>query len=155
LKTGNVFKYENRLAKSVSAKGGMTAAEALKSANAAVELVREPTLTAIDENLQEIYGLTAALKGISEFHEDALRKMYGCSNRVVAMAGVFGLAELGQAAYSLCELISRFQTHERFQWQLVQVHIDGLRLLRAPAGHSPEHREQVLTGLRQLATSVV
>jgi hypothetical protein len=70
------------------------------------------------------------------------------------MGGVFGLGELGKAAYSLCELVSRFQTLERFQWQMVKVHIDGLRLLRNPGDHAAAIRDEVLAGLRQVATSV-
>ena len=151
--TGNVFKYENRLAKSMVTKGGMTAAEAMKSAQAAVEEVREPTIAEIDASLAEIYALGEQLKAGTD--EEALKRMYVCSNRVVAMGGVFGLGELGKAAYSLCELVSRFQTLDRFQWSMIRVHMDGLRLLRTPDDHAPEHREQVLAGLRQVATSVV
>ncbi|MDB5448145.1 MAG: cheE protein [Phenylobacterium sp.] len=153
MKPGNVFKYENRLAKSMVTRGGMTAAEAMKAAQAAVEEVREPTLAEIDANLAEIYGLCDQLKDGTD--EAALKRMYVCANRVVAMGGVFGLGELGKAAYSLCELVSRFQTLDRFQWSMIRVHMDGLRLLRTPDEHVPEHREQVLAGLRQVATSVV
>lgn len=153
MKPGNVFKYENRLAKSMVTRGGMTAAEAMKAAQAAVEEVREPTIAEIDANLAEIYGLCDQLKDGTD--EAALKRMYVCANRVVAMGGVFGLGELGKAAYSLCELVSRFQTLDRFQWSMIRVHMDGLRLLRTPDEHVPEHREQVLAGLRQVATSVV
>ena len=147
-----IFKYENRLAKTVVARGGMSKAEAMQSAQAAVEQVREPTIVAIDENLREIYALGDQLKGGSD--EEALQRMYVCANRVVAMGGVFGLGELGQAAYSLCELVSRFQTLERFQWQMIRVHLDGLRLLRNPGDHAAAIRQEVLAGLRQVATSV-
>jgi hypothetical protein len=153
VKPANTFKYENRLAKAMVARGGMSASEALRSAQEAVEQVREPTLAAIDANLQEIYALSDQLKGGVD--EDALHRMYVCSNQVVAMGGVFGLVELGQAAYSLCELISRFQTLDRFQQPMIQVHVDGLKLLRSPGDHVAEHRAQVLEGLRQVATSVV
>jgi len=152
LKPANTFKYENRLAKVVSGKGGMSAAEAIRGATAAVELVRDPTIAQIDANLQEIYTLADQLKAGPD--EAALQRMYICSNQVVATAGVFDLADLGQAAYSLCELVSRFQTLDRFQWQLIQVHTDGLRLLRTPGEHDPEHRAAVLEGLRRVATSV-
>ena len=57
MKPGNTFKYENRLAKSVVAKGGMSAKEALSAAQAAVDQMRDPTIAEIDANLQEIYGL--------------------------------------------------------------------------------------------------
>ena len=152
MKPGNVFKYENRLAKSVVTRGGMTAAEALSAAQKAVNEVREPTIAEIDANLQEIYGLGDQLKAGAD--EEALQRMYVCANRVVAMGGVFGLGELGQAAYSLCELVSRFQTLDRFNWQMIQVHLDGLRLLRTPGEHAAAIREEVLAGLRQVATSV-
>lgn len=149
--TATTFKYANRLAKTL--KGGMTAAEAIRGATAAVELVREPTLASIDANLQEIYALADEMKEGS--NEEGLQRMYVCSNRIVATAGVFGLGDLGQAAYSLCELVSRFQTLDRYAPRLIQVHIDGLKLLRAPDGHEAGHRAAVLEGLRQLATSVV
>jgi hypothetical protein len=154
VKTGNTFKYENRLAKSVVTRGGMSASEALSAAQNAVEQIRDPTIAEIDANLKEIYGLGEQLKASNAFDEAALQQMYVCANRVVAMGGVFGLAELGQAAYSLCELVSRFQTLERFSWQMVQVHIDGLKLLRSPGSHPAAIREEVLNGLRRVATSV-
>lgn len=154
MKPGNVFKYENRLAKSVVTKGGMTATEALSAAQQAVNEMREPTIAEIDANLKEIYALAEAMKVTNAYDEEALGRMYICANRVVAMGGVFGLGELGQAAYSLCELVSRFQTLERFQWSMVQVHVDGLRLLRNPGDHAAAIREEVLNGLRKVATSV-
>lgn len=152
MKPGNTFKYENRLAKVVSTKGGMSAAEAIRGATQAVEQVREPTLANIDANLQEIYSHAETLREGPD--EEALHRMYVCSNQVVATAGVFGLGDLGQAAYSLCELISRFQTLDRFNYRLIQVHIDGMRLLRAPEDHDREHCAAVLDGLKQLATSI-
>ena len=153
--SAKTFKIENRLAKSVVTKGGMRAKEALSAAQAAVDEMRDPTIAEIDASLQEIYALGERLKGATAFDEEALQRMYVRANRVVAMGGVFGLGELGQAAYSLCELVSRFQTLERFSWQMVQVHLDGLRLLRTPGDHAAAIREQVLAGLRQVATSVV
>jgi hypothetical protein len=155
VKPANTFKYENRLAKSIVTKGGMSASEALNAAQAAVNEMREPTIAEIDANLKEIYGLADQMKAGGVFDEERLQKMYVCANRVVAMGGVFGLGELGQAAYSLCELVSRFQTLERFQSSMIQVHADGLRLLRNPGDHAAAIREEVLNGLRQVATSVV
>ncbi len=155
MNSAKTFKIENRLAKSVVTKGGMSATEALSAAQAAVDEMRDPTIAAIDANLQEIYGLGERLKTANAFDDEALQRMYICANRVVALGGVFGLAELGQAAYSLCELVSRFQTLERFSWQMIQVHVDGLRLLRNPGDHPAAIREEVLAGLRQVATSVV
>lgn len=153
MKPANTFSYENRLAETVSLPGGLSAAEAIKGAQAAVELVREPSIAEIDANLREIYALGRQLEAGPE--EEALQRLYVCANRVLGAGGVFGLAELGQAAWSLCELISRFQTLDRFQWPMVQVHLDGLRLLRTPGSHPASHRAAVLDGLRKVAASVV
>ena len=150
-KAANVFKYENRLAKTVVRKGGLTAEEAIASAEARVEEVRQPTLEDIDRGLDEIAVLR---DGLGEGEPGALQQMYVEANRIVAVGGVFGLGELGEAAYSLCELIHRFQSAGRFSWPMVEVHLDGLKLLRHPDGHAEAHRAQVLSGLRQVAASV-
>ena len=65
-----------------------------------------------------------------------------------------GELELGDAAYCLCELVSRFQAGGKFNLELIQVSIEGLRLLREPSRHSAEHREAVLVGLNQVVASV-
>ena len=151
MKPANIFKYENRLAKTVVKKGGLSADEAIAAAEERVEQVRQPTLDDIDRGRAEISALAG---GLGDGEPRALEGMYRQANQVVAVAGVFGLGELGEAAYSLCELISRFQTSGRFSRPMVDVHLDGLKLLRQPQDHSEAHRAQVLSGLRQVAASV-
>jgi hypothetical protein len=152
LKQPNIFKYENRLAKTVGGSGGMTAQQAIPAAQARVEQVREPTLVEIDTDIREIFALGALLKEGCD--RAALQQIYACANRIVATAGVFGLGELGQAAYCLCELVSRFQSTGRFSAVMIDVHADGLRLLRHPTDHPRAHREAVLAGLREVAASI-
>jgi hypothetical protein len=81
--------------------------------------------------------------------------MYRAANQIVGTAGLFDLGEMGEAAYSLCELVSRFQATGKFNLKLIELNIDGLRLLRVPESHSATHREAVLVGLNQVAASVV
>jgi hypothetical protein len=150
---GRVFSYENRLASTLVQRGGMSAVEAVRSAEATVEDLREPSLAQIDASLQEIYGLGEQMA--AGVDEAGLARMYDCANRVLAMGGVFGLGDLGKAAYSLCELVSRFQRLERFNAAMIRVHLDGLKLLRHPDAHPAKAREQVLAGLHQVAASVV
>jgi hypothetical protein len=146
-----IFEYENRLAKTVVRKGGLSADEAISAAAARVEEVRQPTLEDIDRALAEILGLGQQLHAVDA---EALKRMYGEANRIVAVGGVFGLGELGEAAYSLCELISRFEATGRFSRPMIDVHLNGLQLLRQPQDHADTHRAQVLDGLRQVVTSV-
>ncbi|HEY8618132.1 hypothetical protein [Phenylobacterium sp.] len=151
MKPPNIFKYENRLAKTVVKKGGLSAGEAIAAADERVEQVRQPTLDDIDRALGELAALGSELKGPDAV---TLETMYRDANRIVAVAGVFGLGELGDAAYSLCELISRFQAGGRFSRPMVDVHLDGLKLLRQPQDHAEDRRAEVLRGLRQVAASV-
>ncbi|WP_374469879.1 hypothetical protein [Phenylobacterium sp.] len=151
MKPANIFKYENRLAKTVVKKGGLSAEQAIAAAEERVEEVRQPTLDDIDRAMAEILALG---EGLREPEPRALQRMYVEANRIVAVAGVFGLGQLGEAAYSLCELISRFQAGGRYSRPMIEVHLDGLKLLRQPESHAEAHRAQVLTGLRQVAASV-
>lgn len=152
MKPPKIFKYQNRLAQAVGTRSGLTAEQAIPAAQAQVERVREPTLAQIDAALQEIYALAGALKAAPD--GGPLRRMYEAANLIVATAGVFDLAELGQAAWSLCELCARFEATSRFSAGMIAVHTDGLRLLRSPNDHSRAHRDAVLAGLRQVAASI-
>jgi hypothetical protein len=147
------FKYKNRLAGTVASKGGMTVGEATEAAQAQIEIVREPTIAHIDAALATILAMRDELKAGSD--PGALSQMYGAANRIVATAGFFELEELGQAAYCLCELVSRFQAGGTFNMELTQVIIEGLRLLREPDRHSAAHREAVLVGLNQVVGRVL
>ncbi|MCR5877638.1 chemotaxis protein CheE [Phenylobacterium sp. J367] len=150
-KAAKFFKYENPLAKTVVTKGGLSAEDAIAAAEARVEEVRQPTLEDLDRGLAEIAALRERL---GDGDAAALQSMYQEANRIVAVGGVFGLGQLGEAAYSLCELISRFQAGGRFSRAMVDVHLDGLKLLRTPDEHDETHRDQVLSGLRQVTASV-
>jgi hypothetical protein len=148
----NIFKYENRLKKAHVARGGMSRADATHAAEAKIEAVRAPTIAHIDAALATIMLMREDLQGGPD--PGVLSRMYDAANRIVATAGLFDLGELGEAAYCLCELVSRFQAGAKFSVELVQVCIEGLRLLRDPGRHSAQHREAVLVGLNQVVASV-
>jgi hypothetical protein len=150
--SAKVFKIHNRLAKAVSG-GGLTAQQAIPAAQAQVEKVRQPTLDEIDAALRRIYALTED-RGAA-MPTAALEEVYEAANHIIAVAGLFDLAELGQAAWSLCELTSRCVSSGRFNRCMVDVHIDGLRLLRHPSEHNEAQRTAVLLGLRQVAASMI
>src|SRR5258706_16485812 len=108
----------------------MTGGEAARAVVAQMDHVREPTIAHIDSALATIAQMRDAMKAGPELH--ALEAMYAAANRIVATAGLFGLGELGEAAYSLCELVSRFQCIGRVNLKLIDVHTDGPRLLPQP-----------------------
>ena len=152
MKAPKTFKYENRLAKTVASHGGMTVGEATRAAQQQLERVRKPTIAHIDVELATIAQMRDLMKSGAD--ADALAKIYGAANRIVATAGLFGLEELGEAAYCLCELVSRFQSSGKFNLMLIEVNTQGLRLLRDPGNHSAADRQAALKGLKQVAASV-
>ncbi|MGZ5984612.1 MAG: hypothetical protein ACXWK7_06720, partial [Caulobacteraceae bacterium] len=72
------------------------------------------------------------------------------SGEVLDIAGLFGLPELGQAAFSLCELLDRLKSRKVWNWPAVQVHLQGLLVLADPDKIPPDGRQTVVDGLRQV-----
>ena len=141
------IKVENRLAKLVQAPGGVTLAEALKRADQNIETVRDDYLAVLDELIGRIERLSAG----STPQPKVVDELYTCSNEVLAMAGVFGLGELGEAAYSFCELLDRLRRTGAWSPQSVVVHINTMKLLRHPErASSLGGCRAVLDGLREV-----
>lgn len=137
--------WENRLAEVMRDPGGIRVAEAMDRAAQNLELAKSACLAAMDEQLTELEGVCA--EGGRHPPDDTKRRIYDLSNDVVAVAGTFDLAELGQAAFSLCELVDRLRGLERWNQAAVEVHLSACRLLRHP---DTSDRSSVVDGLRKL-----
>lgn len=138
-----VIPYVNRLAKVVAIPGGKRIGEAVADANANILTIKEPCLEALDANIARIRDLAATPAPDTA----ALEEIYECSNEAVGLAGLFGLADLGRAAYSLCELIDSRPSGEGVGRQALDVHIDGLRLLRTGDALPAAERDRMVEGL--------
>jgi hypothetical protein len=140
--------YQNRLAKLVRKPGGKRIAEALEDAEANIAALR-------DEGLEELDRMIAAIfrAGRGDLTPEAIEAIYVDANQIVGLAGVFGHAAVGSAAFSLCDLLDRCG-HERCDRQAVQVHADTLMLLRNEA-LSPDQSQVLLEGLKQVAARAV
>jgi hypothetical protein len=145
-------RVENRLAKAVSAPGGMTVAEALSRAAAGVERVREECMAALDAKIAEIDAATTR-EAFSSTAADVAR-VYALANEVLNEAGVFGLSELSEAGSSLCELTSNWRDGG-IDLEPVRVHVSAMKSLRRPevAGDAAL-RAAVLAGLRAVAAKL-
>ena len=144
---------ENRLAKVVWLPGGKTIAQALDDAQANLDEIRGESLDLLKAKLDEIQALgqqSAASPQASD-----LQALYVLSGEVLDIAGLFGLPELGQAAFSLCELIDRLKSRKAWNWPAVQVHLHGLLILADPDKTPPEGRQSVIDGLRQVCQRAV
>jgi hypothetical protein len=143
---------ENRLSKTIWAPGGKTMEKALEDANANLEEVRGERLDGLRVKLKEIQALGRRCEKEAKLAD--IRALYALSSDVNDIAGVFGLPELGQAAYSLCELLDNLGARKVWNWPAVQVHLNGLLLLADPANAPPAARKSVVDGLRQVCQRV-
>lgn len=143
--------WKSRLSKIIRQPGGTTVRGALKDAKRNLDMIRRECVAEIDVKLgviQQKFGQADAKPSDADLEE-----LYRLSNDVVGMAGVFEMMELGEAAFSLCELIDRLKAPDQWDWPAVEVHLNGLRLLRRATPGAPENQD-VLKGLRKLTARV-
>lgn len=145
-----------RLTRLLSRPDGLTVAEALERADARLAEIVPPCATALHEALDQLAAACARLQG-APADEAAQGAAYRAADEVLGLAGPAKAEDLGAAAYSLCDLIDRFQTGAPFRPQAVQVHLDALSLLRRPASETGGEacRRAVLDGLTRVVRSVV
>jgi hypothetical protein len=138
--------WTNRLGKLLRQPGGITAGHALRKAAENLESIRETSLSALDEYMARIETLRR--EAGPEASEEVKQKIYRLANDIHGVAGVFGLGQLGEAAFSLCELLDRLHEHGRWSPEAVDVHLAALRLLRHH--HEEVDSAAVLAGLHRI-----
>jgi hypothetical protein len=143
---------ENRLAKVIWVPGGKTIAQALDDAQANLDEIRKESLDLLRGKLEELQALGKRSETTPD--ADAIQGLYTLSGEILDIAGLFGLPELGHAAFSLCELLDRLKSKKTWNWPAVQVHLHGLLVLADPDKIPPEGRQTVVDGLRQVCQRV-
>jgi hypothetical protein len=143
---------ENRLGKVIWIPGGKTIAQALEDAQSNLDEIRSKELDVLRAKLEEIQKLGKK----NELTPNAadIGALYALSSEIIDSAGLFGLPELGEAAFSLCELLDRLRSRKTWNWPAVQVHLHGLLILADPDKTPLEARSAVVEGLRQVCERV-
>ncbi|MEW6596295.1 MAG: hypothetical protein AB1429_02250 [Pseudomonadota bacterium] len=134
----------NRLAALVRKPGGKPIAQAIADAETNLDEIRDACIEALDLILEQMSEVAPKLRD-GDDHE-ALHELYRLSNEVVGIAGVFNLGDVGRAAYSLCDLLDRFDTKGEVSAPALLVHMDSLRLLRL--GLPDGEVDRILDGLQ-------
>jgi hypothetical protein len=142
--------WENSLSKMVREPGGMKLGDALAQAGRNLEAIQADCLAAMDAHIEEMERLCA--EGARQPSDEIKHQIYDLANDVLAVAGSFQLAELGQAAYCLCELVDRLRTCGKWNQAAVEVHLSAFRLLRNPDPDAD--RSSVVLGLKGLTERV-
>lgn len=142
------FHPEVRLKKLLAEPGGITVGVALERAGQNLETIKDECLRSIGDKVEQIHALSQV------GDEPAFAACYRLSNEIFAEAGAFDLADLSEAAHSLCSLLSLPERSARTR-AAIALHVDAMRLLRAPetAGH-PALRKAVMEQLRTLTAKV-
>ena len=137
--------WTNRLTKMIQEPGGVRVGDALEAAQTNLDSIRDSCLQSIDARLEELEQLHQQTRAgdASELRDE----IYSRAADIHSVAGVFGLAELGQAAFSLCDLVDRLRSLGRWDQQAVAVHLNALRLFRNP---QPGTAAAVLEGLQRV-----
>jgi chemotaxis protein histidine kinase CheA len=115
--------------------GGMTVAEASAAAHARLSNMQPEAVASIDGMIARMAALGPSLARGPD--RAALDELYVLANAVFGTAGLFGLHEVGEVAYSLCDLIDRLRASGTWHPLAVQVHLNGLALARGTGGMSP------------------
>ena len=143
---------QNPLGKVIWIPGGKTIAQALDDAQGNLDEIRGQELDVLRTKLEEIQVLGKKNQLTPKAAD--IGTLYALSGEVMDIAGMFGLPELGQAAFSLCELLDRLHSRKTWNWPAVQVHLHGLLVLADPDKTPPEARSAVVDGLRQVCERV-
>jgi hypothetical protein len=154
--TSATFNFpKNRLNKLLKQSGGKSVAEAVRDASAAVEQLKPPCLETIDESLAVVDQRMKTFVAATDKAGPA-RQIYEAVNGVIGLAGAVGLAELDQAAYSLCDLLDQMARIGRWDVAAVAVHVQSIHLLRSPATlGSQASVRAILMGLKQVREKVL
>lgn len=143
------FRVKSRLASLAFTPGGLPAKEAVKRAEAGIEVLRPPCLADVDASLAEIVGRFG--KGAPGRDHADLDTLYDLSSRVIECA--IGLPDSGidLAARALCEFVDQSIEHGVRDWEVIDIHIISLRLLRAEGqAMSGDQRAAVIEGLAKV-----
>jgi hypothetical protein len=143
--------WTSRLSKIIKQPGGTTVRGALKDAKLNLEKMRLECVIEIDAKLGEIQQRFG--RAHDRPADDQIDEFYRLSNDIVGTAGLFDLTELGEAAFSLCELLDRLKSSDQWDGPAIEIHLSALTLLRRATPDAPEN-QPVLEGLRKLTARV-
>lgn len=146
-------KFENRLSKLIKLPGGKTVEEATQDSETNMDSIRGKILTAMDKKVQHLLDSAAAVT--LDPNPQALTDCYNVANEIFSLAGAYGKDQMGEAAYSLCELIDRSREAGKWSDPAFQAHMDALRLMRHDETEGgQEARKVVLAGLKSVVDAV-
>ena len=137
-----------RLSALVSRPGGVWRDEAIAEATRLVETLRIPYMEVLDEMIGQLE--TANTRQDRSF-EERLMLLTRLSDRIITLAGTFGLTALMEAAKRLCDLAQALVTRGIADRGQIAVHVRAIRLFGPRAQPvSEEAARNILNELRRV-----
>ncbi len=143
----------SRLSTLIDQPGGVSAGVALAQAKANLAEMEARSRAVIEEQVSALAALQPA--GTLEDSNRVLDQAYDHSSAVIDAAGPFELKDLCAAAANLCDLIDAAPEDRPFDWRIVTVHAQALRLLLTLPAEAAEARTQVLASLKDVLKAKV
>lgn len=143
----------SRLSTLIDQPGGVSAGVALAQAKANLAEMAERSRAVIEEQVSALAALQPA--ATLEESNRLLDQAYDHSSAVIDAAGPFELKDLCAAAANLCDLIDAAPEDRPFDWRIVTVHAQALRLLLTLPAEAADARSQVLASLKDVLKAKV
>ncbi|MGO4409877.1 MULTISPECIES: chemotaxis protein CheE [unclassified Brevundimonas] len=142
-----------RLSTLIDLPGGVSAGVALAQAKANLAEMEARSRAVIEEQVAALALLQPAAS--PDEVSRVLDRAYDHSSAVIDAAGPFELEDLCTAAANLCDLIDAAPEDKTFDWRIVTVHAQALRLLLTLPREAAEARTQVLASLKDVLKAKV
>lgn len=141
---------KSRLSTLIDKAGGLSVGTARRQAQANLDVMKPRALEIIGERVEALTAL--AEPATPQDVLPARIEAYRLSGEIIDAAGMFEMRDLCAAAKGLCDLLDAAGEAGRFDWRIVTVHAQSLRLLMSLPDDAMAEREAVTEHLRQVLT---
>ena len=140
---------KSRLAKMIDSAGGITVGVALTRARQNISALRERGVAEVTRHVEDLVAIEPPRDPEATIR--TLQQIYRLANHVIDAAHPFDMDEICAVAISLCDMVDRASADgAAFDWRIMEVHIQSLRLLNALPADAAAERAQVTTHLSQM-----
>lgn len=139
---------KSALSKMIDSSGGVSVGIALTRARANLEELKPLAMIEVATRIAELEAITPPAS--PEFADDALRHAYRTANGVIDAAAPFDLEDVCAVAVGLCDMIDAATPDRPFDWRVVPVCANTLRLLMTLPAEAVEARAKVRAEVDQL-----
>ncbi|QBX38183.1 chemotaxis protein CheE [Brevundimonas sp. S30B] len=139
---------KSRLSSIIDQPGGVSVGVALTQARANLQTFQAQSQAIVAERVAELAAITAPTTLEEAFQKR--EQAYAAASSVIDAAGPFELTDICAAAAGLCDLVDAARADRIFDWRIVTVHAQALRLMLTLPPEAAEARQQILENLKQV-----